>query len=103
MRTETLSRTPDQLIRRMILAPGEPMDWHSDRCRRFTVVVRGDALAIEYADTGETVAVEVHPGLADWDEPETRVHRAINRGTTPYEEVVTFYLNAPDEDPQPPP
>ena len=103
MLTEVITKTDDLLIRRLVLEPGEPMPWHSDRCRRFTVVVRGDALTIEYADTGETIAVGINPGLADWDEPEARVHRAINHGATPYEEVVTFYLNAPDEDPQPPP
>ena len=39
--------------------------------------------------------------MADWDEPESRVHRAVNVGLTPYEEVVTFFLEAPGADPQP--
>jgi oxalate decarboxylase/phosphoglucose isomerase-like protein (cupin superfamily) len=39
--------------------------------------------------------------MADWDEPEDVVHRAVNTGATPFEEVVTFYRNAQGEDPQP--
>lgn len=65
MHTDVITHTGDLLIRRLILEPGEPMHWHADRCRRFTVVVRGEALAIEYQDTGETIEVAVEPGLAD--------------------------------------
>ena len=43
----------------------------------------------------------LHPGLADWDEPESRVHRGVNAGATPYEEVVTFFLDRPGAEPQP--
>lgn len=79
------------------------MYWHADRCRRFTVVVRGDALRIEYQNADNGIEVTVAPGLADWDEPEPRVHRAVNAGSSTYEEVVTFYLNNPGEEPQPRP
>jgi hypothetical protein len=39
--------------------------------------------------------------MADWGKPEARVHRGVNTGTTPYEEVVMFFLHAPGIDPQP--
>ncbi len=41
-------------------------------------------------------------GQVDWDGPTDRVHRAVNVGTTPYEEVTVFFLNHPDALPQPP-
>lgn len=102
MRTEILTRRDDLLIRRLVLEPGEATPWHTDSCHRFSVVVSGEALRIEYRDTGEQVAVEAHPGLADWDAPEPRVHRAVNVGAAPYEEVVVFFLDPPRCDPQPP-
>lgn len=89
------------MIRRMVLEPGEAMPWHIDKCRRFTVVVRGEQLRIEFRDDGEVVAVPVHPGLADWEPPEGRVHRGVNAGAEPYEEVVVFFLDTPRGDPQP--
>jgi hypothetical protein len=101
MRLETITDNDKLLIRRLVLEPGEAMFWHVDTCRRFTVVVRGSRLAIEFRDSGLCREVDVHPGLADWDEPEPRVHRAINRGDEAYEELVTFYLPAPNVDPQP--
>ena len=100
MRAETLSREPGILIRRATLAPGEATPWHRDLCRRFTMVVRGDGLTIEYID-GERAQVDVHPGLADWEMPTERVHRAVNTGQEVFEEVVTFYLEHSDQDPQP--
>jgi hypothetical protein len=45
--------------------------------------------------------VDVEPGLAGWDEPENRVHRAANTGDETYEEVVTFYRAGAAVDPQP--
>jgi hypothetical protein len=45
--------------------------------------------------------LDVYPGMADWDVPEERVHRAINAGSDTYEEVVTFYRSSSDVDPQP--
>jgi hypothetical protein len=101
MRTEVITRREDLLVRRLLLEPGEAMPWHTDSCRRFSVVVRGEELSIEFRDTGERIRVTVHPGMAGWDAPDTRVHRGVNTGSTTYEEVVTFYLDAPGVDPQP--
>jgi hypothetical protein len=101
VRTELITRRDDLVIRRLVLEPGEAMAWHTDPCRRFSVVVRGERLRIEFRDTGEAVAVLVHAGQADWDEPESRVHRAVNVGATPYEEIVSFFLSSPGADPQP--
>jgi quercetin dioxygenase-like cupin family protein len=101
MQADLITRRDDLVIRRLILEPGEAMPWHSDSCRRFSVVVRGERLSIEFRDTGEKIAIAVHPGMADWDGPEPRVHRAVNIGSSPYEEVVVFFLASPDEDPQP--
>jgi hypothetical protein len=77
------------------------MPWHTDTCHRFTVIVRGDQLPIEYRDSGEEIQIPVQPGATGWDEPDARIHRGINTGATPYEEVVTFYLESPKVDPQP--
>ena len=101
MQREIITRRPDLVIRRQILGPGEPMPWQVDPCRRFTVVVRGESLRIEFRGGDEPLDVPVHAGLADWEEPEARVHRGVNTGSTPYEEVVLFFLPAPDADPQP--
>ncbi|WP_089934700.1 hypothetical protein [Candidatus Entotheonella palauensis] len=101
MQTEVITQREALVIRRLILEPGEAMPWHIDACHRFSVVVRGEQLRIKYRDSDEQITVAVHPGLADWDKPNARVHRAINAGATPYEEVVTFFLDAPGIDPQP--
>jgi len=77
------------------------MSWHTDSCHRFSVVVRGEALRIEYRGSLEAVELEVAPGMAGWDAPDPQVHRGVNCGRKPYEEIVTFYLNRPGEDPQP--
>jgi quercetin dioxygenase-like cupin family protein len=98
---EIITDEPGLLIRRTILAPGEMTPWHIDRCRRFTVVVRGERLQIEFDGSNECHNVNVHPGQAEWDEPNEVVHRAINIGASPYEEVVTFYRRTPHQDPQP--
>jgi hypothetical protein len=101
MRREIISRRDDLVIGRLVLEPGDAMPWHTDPCRRFSVVVRGDRLGIEFRESGEMVVLPVRPGLAEWDEPEGRVHRGVNVGTSTYEEVVTFYLERPGMDPQP--
>lgn len=104
MTVEIISDRPDLVIRRTILKPGEATPWHSDACHRFTVVVRGERLRIEFEAPGESaVDVSVTPGQADWDEPEPTVHRAVNIGAVPFEEVVAYYRTAPDQDPQPTP
>ncbi len=101
MQVDTISERDDLTIRRLVLAPGEATLWHVDRCHRFTVVVRGERLRIEYLDEGSGVETDVHPGLADWDAPEARTHRAVNLGATPYEEVVLFFRDPAGIDPQP--
>ncbi len=103
MHTEIITDTDELLIRRLVLEPGEAMFWHHDACRRFTVVVRGERLRIEYRNSDEVTEFAVAAGEAGWDEPEDRVHRAVNVGSTPFEEVVTFYRSAPDLEPQPRP
>ena len=77
------------------------MPWHTDTCHRFSVIVRGQQLTLEFRDTGERMVVAVHPGMVGWDEPDSRVHRAVNTGSITYEEVVTFFLSVPRLDPQP--
>jgi hypothetical protein len=101
MKMEVITKRDDLLIRRQILEPGEALPWHIDLCHRFSVVVRGDQLQIEFRETGEKVTIAVAPGMADWDAPEARVHRGINVGMGTYEEVVTFFLDPPAIDPQP--
>lgn len=101
MQMEVITKRDDLLIRRHILQPGEALPWHVDRCHRFTVVVRGEQIRIEFRDSGEQIVVEAYPGLAEWDQPEAQVHRAVNVGTTPYEEVIMFFLDPPGIDPQP--
>ena len=101
MKSETITQRADLIIRRHILEPGESLPWHTDLCHRFTVVVRGEALSIEYRDSGEFKTFPVHPGLADWDAPEPKVHRGINTGIVPYEEVIIFFIDQPDMEPQP--
>lgn len=101
MKSETITQRADLIIRRHILEPGESLPWHTDLCQRFTVVVSGDALSIEYRDSGEVKSFAVHPGLADWDVPQPKVHRGVNTGTVPYEEVIVFFLDRPDMEPQP--
>ena len=101
MQIEKISEREDLVIRRMTLEPGEAMFWHTDACHRFSVVVRGSRLAIEYRDATGRRELKVYPGMADWDAPEARVHRAINLGPETYEEIVTFYRTGPDIEPQP--
>ena len=100
MQTQVITERADLLVRRGTLAPGEAMPWHTDLAHRFSVVVRGDRLAIEFRDGGETIEFDVQPGQADWDAPEHRVHRAVNVGAQTYEEVVMFFLEGAG-DPQP--
>ena len=95
MQAEVITRRDDLMIRRLILEPGEAMPWHTDTCHRISVIVRGQQLTIEFRETGERIGVAVHPGMVGWDAPEARVHRAVNTGSTTYEEVVTFFLSAP--------
>lgn len=98
---EVITDRDDLLIRRQRLAPGAATPWHTDACHRFMVVVQGNGLTLEFRDDGRRMEVPVAPGMADWDAPESRIHRAVNTGTVPFEEVVTFYRDHPGQDPQP--
>ena len=49
------------------------------------------------------ISFPVHPGMAEWDEPHDKVHRGVNVGSVTYEEVVVFFLDDPEMDPQPEP
>ena len=88
-------------MRRLRLAPGEAMPWHRDPFHRVTVVLSGSRLAIEDRESGERYEFDVAPGQADWDEPSDRVHRGVNVGARPYEEVTVFFLDRPDAVAQP--
>ena len=101
MRTEIISRQHELLVRRLVLEPGEATPWHTDPFRRFSVVVRGERLRIEFRDGEEPIIVAAHPGLAGWDAPDHRIHRAINDGGAAYEEVVLFFVSSEKADPQP--
>ena len=101
MAEERLLLRGTTLVRRLRLAPGEAMPWHRDPFHRVTVVLRGDRLSIEYRDGGERVRFQVTPGQVDWDEPTDRVHRGVNVGEEPYEEIAVVFLDHPAADPQP--
>ena len=101
MMGETISQRDTTLIQRLVLEPGMATPWHIDPHHRIAVVVRGEALAIEYLDGREATRVELFPGLTEWDEPTELVHRAVNVGTTTYEQVTIFFLDRPDAVPQP--
>lgn len=88
-------------MRRLSLSPGEAMPWHRDPFCRVTVVLGGDALAIEYRDGRESHRFAVTPGQVDWDEPTDRLHRAVNVGEQPYEEIAVFFLDRSDAVAQP--
>jgi quercetin dioxygenase-like cupin family protein len=96
MTEETILRRGHTLVRRLRLEPGEATAWHRDPHHRVSVIVRGDALSIEYRDGGPGEQVAIAPGEAGWDEPTERVHRGVNTGTQPYEEVTVYFLAAPD-------
>ena len=101
MSEELLFQRCTTLVRRQRLAPGEAMPWHRDPFHRVSVVLSGDELAIEYRDGGEIERFPVEPGQAGWDEPTERVHRGVNVGQRPYEEITVFFLDRPDAVPQP--
>jgi quercetin dioxygenase-like cupin family protein len=96
MAEERLFQRGTTLVRRLRLAPGEAMRWHRDPFHRVTVVLSGDALAIEYRDGDESQQFQVTPGQAGWDEPTERVHRGVNVGEQPYEEITVFFLGHPE-------
>jgi len=63
--------------------------------------MRGDLLAIEYRDGAPSQRVEVVPGQVEWEQPGVRVHRAVNVGRQPYEQITIFLLDRRDAVPQP--
>jgi quercetin dioxygenase-like cupin family protein len=101
MAQQLLHHRGNCVVRRQTLAPGEASPWHRDPYHRVTVVFRGDLLKIEFGDGSESLNCKVAPGEVDWSEPSDRVHRAVNVGQEIFEEVVTFFLDRPDADPQP--
>ena len=101
MAEDVLFHRGTTLVRRLLLAPGEAMSWHRDPFHRVTVVLQGDALSIEYRDGSASHSVEVAPGQVDWDEPSDRIHRGVNVGEQPYQEITIFLLDRPDAVPQP--
>ena len=101
MQKEIDSQREDVIIRRHVLEPGEALPWHMDLCHRFTVTLSGDALGIEFRDSGHVETIVIHPGMTGWDGPQSKVHRGINVGKSPYEEVVIFFLDEPGMEPQP--
>ena len=98
---EIISRRGTTLVKRLVLAPGEATAWHYDPCHRVSVVIRGDALTIEYHDRAEALRMSVNAGQVDWDKPTDRRHRAVNTGATIYEEVAIFFLDHPEAVAQP--
>jgi hypothetical protein len=100
MNDEIVLQRRNVLVRRLRLAPGEPMPWHRDPFHRVTVVLGADALAIEFRGGDEVQHVEVSPGLAGWDEPTDVFHRAVNVGEQAYDEITIFFLDHPDAAPQ---
>jgi hypothetical protein len=101
MKEEIIDQRDNILIRRAILEPGETSRWHTDVCHRFSVIVRGDELAIEYRTGRPEERFKVSRGDAGWDEPTDQIHRAVNVGRCKYEEVVLFFLDSAGSDPQP--
>jgi len=97
---EVLHHRGNYLVRRQRLAPGEATPWHRDPFHRVTVVLSGDLLQIEFRDGAEALPWKITVGEVDWVEPSDRVHRAVNVGEEPFEEVVTYFLDRPDADPQ---
>ena len=97
---QVLHHRGNYLVRRQRLRPGEATPWHRDPFHRVTVVLKGDVLNIEFRDGGETQQWKVTVGEVDWIEPSDRVHRAVNVGKEVFEEVVTFFLDRPDAEPQ---
>ena len=101
MTDEILFHRGKTMVRRLHLAPGEKMPWHRDPCQRVAVVLRGSALEIEYRDGVESQHVQITPGAVEWEEPSCRVHRAVNVGEQPYEQITVFLLDHADAEPQP--
>jgi quercetin dioxygenase-like cupin family protein len=79
MRIEIITQCDTLVIRRLVLEPGEVTPWHTDACKRFSVVVRGERLCIEYRDAAEHSVVAVHPGSTAGISP---IRQSIAPGTS---------------------
>jgi quercetin dioxygenase-like cupin family protein len=101
MTDEELFRYGTTAVRRLTLNPGEAMAWHRDPYNRVAVVLEGDLLEIEFRDSSERLRVEVQAGQTDWEEPSSRIHRAINVGQKTYQQITIYLLDRPDAIPQP--
>jgi hypothetical protein len=82
----------------MHLARGEATP---DPFHRVTVVLSGAALAIELRDDRPSEQIPLTVGQVDWDEPFHGVHRAVNVGALPCQEVTVFFLDLADAVPRP--
>lgn len=96
MTDDLLAHRGTVMVRRLRLAPGETMPWHRDRFHHVAIVLNGDVLSIEYRDGGPSSRIEITPGQVEWEEPTSRVHRAVNVGQKMYEQVTVFLLDRPD-------
>ncbi|HET9909603.1 MAG TPA: hypothetical protein VFQ23_23350 [Anaerolineales bacterium] len=101
MEDEVLIRRGNTLVRRLQLEAGEAMPWHRDPFHRVTVILQGSAIAIEFRDGSKEERFTVRAGQVDWDEPTDRLHRGVNVGDEPYEEITVFFLKHSDDVPQP--
>ena len=101
MTDEELFRHGSTAVRRLILNPGEAMAWHTDPHHRVAVVLEGDVLEIEFRDSDERLRVEIRPGQTDWEQPSSRIHRALNVGQKTYQQITIYLLDRPDAIPQP--
>jgi len=50
MKTDLIAQSDGVLVRRAVLTPGDATPWHTDACRRFSVVLHGQRLRIEHRD-----------------------------------------------------
>jgi quercetin dioxygenase-like cupin family protein len=96
---EVLHHHGTTLVRRLRLAPGEATPWHRDPFHRVVVLLSGDHLDVEFRDGGKTEPWKITAGEVHWVEPSDRLHRAVNVGKVPFEEVVTYFLDHPDAEP----
>ncbi len=101
MSVTTIGQRGNTLLKRMRLLPGESTPWHRDPYERVTTVLTGGVLAIEFRDGSPVEHVRLTRGQATFEEPVDKLHRAVNVGTEPYEEVSVFFLDRPDAVPQP--
>jgi hypothetical protein len=77
------------------------MPWHRDLFQKVAVVLHGDLLSIEYSDGGKSQRSRSRRVRFEWEEPSARVHRAVNVGKQPYEQVTVFLLDNPNAVAQP--